>query len=295
MNKVTEEQWVGHLREYCRSLNISTSDLYKIVTDLKVSPMIRGKAFEFSTYSRLKQILPAEDWTVTKPVMNAQTGTHDIDLMVKHNLTGKIISVECKLAGKGGFKIAKRSQAGVASKDDHLISVKCMRSRTTKTPAKVASAAKMLSVSPEAFLTHSDQYRASNFDVVATSIGNAFYETSEDEDGNLMYKFQPTEAGKKFIKRLSPALDNETALQEFVYNKVYFASSLDIAVSSTSGVVCNKRNCLNRSDCGFIPNYPVINFGNVTDLSPDLIPSPKNQWIEIEKAQQFFEAILEKT
>lgn len=53
--------------------------------------MIRGKAFEFSTYSRLKQILPAEEWTVTKPVMNAQTGTHDIDLRVLHNLTGKII------------------------------------------------------------------------------------------------------------------------------------------------------------------------------------------------------------
>ena len=54
MNNVPEEQWIGHLREYCRSLNISTNDLYKIVTDLKVSPMIRGKAFEFSTYSRLK-------------------------------------------------------------------------------------------------------------------------------------------------------------------------------------------------------------------------------------------------
>lgn len=110
MNKILEEQWIGHLREYCRSLNISTGDLYKIVTDLKVSPMIRGKAFEFSTYSRLKQILPAEEWTVTKPVMNAQTGTHDIDLMVKHNLTGKVISVECKLARKGGFRVAKKAK-----------------------------------------------------------------------------------------------------------------------------------------------------------------------------------------
>lgn len=294
MNKLPEEQWISHLREYCRSLNISTGDLYKIVTDLKVSPMIRGKAFEFSMYSRLKQILPAKDWTVTKPVMNAQTGTHDIDLMVKHNLTGKVISVECKLAGKGGFRVAKKSQAGIASKDDYLINVKCMRSRTTKTPAKVASAARMLSVSPEAFLTHSDQYRASNFDVVATSIGNAFYETLEDEDGNLMYKFQPTEAGKRFIKRLNPPVDNEIALQEFVYNKVYFVSSLDIAVSSKSGVLCNKRNCLDKSDCGFIPNYPVINFGNITELSPDLIPSPKNHWIEIERVEQFFKEVLDR-
>ena len=227
--------------------------------------------------------------------MNAQTGTHDIDLMVLHNLTGKIISVECKLAGKGKFRVAKKSQAGIALKDDYLIGVKCMRSRTTKTPAKVESAARLLSVSPEAFLTHSDQYRASSFDVVATSIGNAFYETLEDEDGNLIYKFQPTEAGKKFIKRLNPPLDNEIALQEFVYNKVYFANSLDIAVSSKSGVVCTKGGCLNKSDCGFIPNYPVINFGNINDLSSNLIPTPKNYWIEIEKVKQFFQEILGRT
>lgn len=28
MNKLPEEQWISHLREYCRSLNISTGDLY---------------------------------------------------------------------------------------------------------------------------------------------------------------------------------------------------------------------------------------------------------------------------
>ncbi len=111
---------------------------------------------------------------------------------------------------------------------------------------------------------------------------------------NGFYKFQPTEAGKKFIKRLNPPVDNEIALQEFVYNKVYFASSLDIAVSSKSGVLCNKRNCLDKSDCGFIPNYPVINFGNITELSPDLIPSPKNHWIEIERVEQFFKEVLDR-
>ena len=77
----TEEQWIVDLREYCRSLNISTEDLYKIVTDLKVAPMIRGKAFEFSTYRRLKQLLPPREWIVTKPQMNAQTGTHDVDIL----------------------------------------------------------------------------------------------------------------------------------------------------------------------------------------------------------------------
>jgi hypothetical protein len=289
----TEEQWIVDLREYCRSLNISTEDLYKIVTDLKVAPMIRGKAFEFSTYRRLKQLLPPREWIVTKPQMNAQTGTHDVDILVKHNDTNKVISVECKLAGKGHFKVGKKAQAGIVQKGDYFIGVKCMRSRTTKSPAKVKAMAKLLGVSPKAFLAHSDQYRTSHFNVVATSIGNAFYETREDDDGNMMYKFEPTEEGMRFIKMLKPpSIDSEAALQEFVYNKVYIASSSDLAVSRGSKVVCGKRDCLQKYDCGFIPNYPVINFGNIEELSPDVIPVPKNRWIEIEKCQQFFEEIL---
>jgi hypothetical protein len=289
-----EDKWIVDLREYCRSLNISTDDLYKIVTDLKVAPMIRGKAFEFSTYSRLKQLLPPKDWTVTKPVMNAQARKHDIDVMVKHNRTNKIISVECKLAGKGRFRVTRTAQAGVARKGDYLISVKCMRSRTTKTPTKVESEAKRLGVSAEAFLAHSDQYRTSHFNVVATSIGNAFYETLEDEDGNMIYKFQPTEQGKKFIRMLKPSSNTEAALQEFVYDKVYLANSADLAVSKESGVVCGKRACLQKYDCGFIPNYPVINFGNIEEMPPNAIPTPKNHWVEIERCKQFFEGVLKR-
>lgn len=148
--------------------------------------MIRGKAFEFSTYTRLKQLLPSTEWIVTKPVMNAQTGIHDVDVSVLHITTGRKISVECKLAGKGGFQVAGRAQANTVEKGDYQIKVKCMRSRTTKSPAKVATLAQKLGVTSEAFLAHSDQYRASSFDIVATSIGNAFYETVEDEDGNLV-------------------------------------------------------------------------------------------------------------
>ncbi len=169
-----------------------------------------------------------------------------------------------------------------------------MRSRTTKTPKKVEAAAKMLGVSPEAFLIHSDQYRASNFHVVATSIGNAFYETLEDDDGNLMYKFQPTEEGQKFIDMLKPSSHTEAALQEFVYDKVYLTTSSNLAVSTESGVVCGKRDCPDKHSCGFIPNYPLINFGNVQELPSNIIPSPKNRWVEIEQAQLFFNELLER-
>ncbi len=63
-----------------------------------------------------------------------------------------------------------------------------------------------------------------------------------------MYKFQPTEAGKKFLIKLNPSSNTEKALQEFVYNKVYLASSQDLAVSRKSGVFCGKQNCLNLSN-----------------------------------------------
>lgn len=137
-----EEKWINDIRKYCHSLNISINDLYKIVTDLKVSPMIRGKAFEFSTYARLKQILPGEKWIATKPMMNAQTGTHDIDIKLEHKGTGKIISIECKLAKKGDFKVLKQNKSGLGQKGDYLIPVKCMRSRTTKSNDKALAAAK---------------------------------------------------------------------------------------------------------------------------------------------------------
>ncbi|MDM9385787.1 hypothetical protein QUB80_34605 [Chlorogloeopsis sp. ULAP01] len=45
-------------------------------------------------------------------MMNAQTGNHDIDIMIRHNQTGKIISVECKLADKGMFNVAQSSRTG---------------------------------------------------------------------------------------------------------------------------------------------------------------------------------------
>ncbi len=77
MTKPSPDQWIEDLRAYCRSLNIDTDDLYKIVSDLKVAPMIRGKAFEFSVSNKLATILPAEEWSVSKPIMNAQSSIHD--------------------------------------------------------------------------------------------------------------------------------------------------------------------------------------------------------------------------
>lgn len=269
------------MRRYCRELNIKTSDLYNVLTDPKVAPMIRGKAFEFSVSLRLSSILPEDEWTVSKPILNAQTGSHDVDVKVLHNRTERIISVECKLAGKGGFKV---------SNGQYVVPVKCMRSRTTKTPAKVEAGAKALGISPRAFLAHSDQYRASHFDIVATSLANAFYETDKE---TMTYVFQPNLAGEEFLRKLRPSSDVD--LQTFVYNKVYVARSVDLAVSRESGIVCIKRACKNKYNCGFIPNYPIINFGEVGDEETSTTLVPMNHWIEIDNALTLFESFIEKT
>lgn len=289
----SEDKWINDIRQYCYSLNISINDLYKIVTDLKVAPMIRGKAFEFSMYSRLKQILSQDKWNVTKPTINAQTGTHDVDIQLEHKQTGKIISIECKLAKKGDFKVLNRNQVGIGQKGDYLIPVKCMRSRTTKSDDRVKAAANRLNITSHSFSVHSDQYRTSSFNVVATSISNAFYETGEDGDGNITYKFSPSEAGMEFIKKLNPPAEaTEEVLQEFVYRKVYLASSLDIVVSHQTGIICGRKQCTDKHNCGFIPNYPIINFGNIQSLPETAIPSPINKWVEIEKCEFFFDELI---
>ncbi len=283
MTKPTSEQWIDDLRAYCRSLNIDTADLYKVVSDLKVAPMIRGKSFEFSVSNQLAKVLPAKDWTVSKPIMNAQTGIHDVDVMVVHKASKTVVSVECKLAGKGMFKVDRKS-------GDYIVPVKCMRSRTTKTPAKVNASAKLLGVTPAQFLAHSDQYRCTQFHIVITSLGNAFYETVEDEEGNPAYKFQPTEAGVEFITRLQPPAGVD--IQEFVYSACYVVRSEDIAVSPASGVACRKGDCMQKTNCGFIPNYPVINFGLVNKLASGKIPTPTNHWVEIKKCLPIFESFI---
>lgn len=274
-----ESGWISDLQEYCRKLNIPIEDLHKVLIDPKVAPMVRGKAFEFSVSFRLSQILPDDEWTVSKPIINAQTGSHDVDVKVLHNKTGKVISVECKLASKGGFKVTRSGE--------YVVPVKCMRSRTTKTPAKVKARAKELGISAKAFLAHSDQYRANSFDVVITSLGNAFYETDEE---TMLYEFRPGEEGLQFISKFNPPMGED--LQTFVYNKVYVAKSKDLIVSRASGVVCGKRACANKYECGFIPNYPLINFGRVENLAEGTAPKPINRWVEIENARQLFEELL---
>ncbi|MHC5730801.1 MAG: hypothetical protein ACYTXY_43205, partial [Nostoc sp.] len=68
----------------------------------------------------------------------------------------------------------------------------------------------------------------------------------------------------------------------------------DIVVSQETGIICRRKKCENKSNCGFIPNYPVINFGNVQNLESTEVPYPKNNWIEIDKCEAFFDELVLK-
>lgn len=279
--------WIEDIQNYCNKLNIEASDLYNVLSDSKVSPMIRGKAFEFSMAYRLEDILSKDKWKVSKPNMNAQTGLHDVDVMVTHIETGKVISVECKLAKKGGFTKAKRKGKN-HDKDDFTIPVKCMRSRTTLSEDRVKSGAAAYGVTGESFAIHSDQYRASNFNVVATSIANGFYET-DAETGE--YIFQPTAAAIDFLNRFNPPAGAE-ALQLFVYNQIYLARSVDLIANKNTGVKCTRAKCKD-DECGYIPNYPVMNFGNVDLLEKGQVPTPKSGWYSLAMADTLFSTFIQ--
>lgn len=152
-----QDIWIENIKSYCKKYNIPLVYLAEIVSDPKVIPMIRGKAFEFSAMLRLQNILPKSDWTVDKPIMNAQFGLHDMDVRVVHKKTKTIIGVECKLAGKGTFRTLKNG--------DSTIRVKCMRSRTLG-DNKAAELAAKLGLDTELLRVHNDQYVPTDFDVV---------------------------------------------------------------------------------------------------------------------------------
>lgn len=231
-------------------------------------PMIRGKAFEFSARDMLAAQLSLEKWKVEKINQNAQSSVHDEDIKVTNLESGNSLSIECKLAGKGSFRIHKKS--GIK-----FLRVKCMRSRTLGTKM-VAKLAPQLGVSVDQLSTHNDQYRQDNFDIVITTIANAFYET--DEDGN--YYWFPGDSGKLFLQRVT-GCTTDAELQEAVFNKLYFAKTSDLIITPSTHIVCTRKKCTNKTDCQFIPNFPVIIFDEET-------LKPTNNWYELDKAEQIF-------
>jgi hypothetical protein len=254
--------WQKDIIDFCNHYNIPVEYLAGTLNEPKVVPMIRGKAFEFSVLKSLKDTLNPDKWITQKDVMNAQLGSHDEDVSIINRNTNKRYSVECKLAGKGRFKKEKSG--------NFIINVKCMRSRTLG-ESIVQRLAPQLNLPVDVLLLHNDQYRATDFDLVVTSIGNAFYETNDEG----LFFWNPDKNGIEFLQKLLNKKENE--LQEAAFNKMYVAKASDLAVGS-GHQTCVRRSCTNKDNCGFIPNYPPIIFDKTT-------LKPTNGWSDFDEIE----------
>ena len=265
------KHWEEKVKEYCEKYNIPLLYLAETLYEPKVVPMIRGKAFEFSVMMALQEILPEDKWQVDKPMMNAQIGFHDIDVRVLHKPTGKIVRVECKLAKKGGYRLFT---------DGHSeIRVKCMRSRTLG-PAKVKELAPKFGISEKVLAIHNDQYLSADFDIVISSIGNAFY-TTDKKTG--YFEWSPSQEGEKFLQKIGAS--PKKSFQDFAFSTLYVAKTSDLKISN-NGVICTRAQCKNKKGCGFIPNYPIIDFDKK-------INQPTNNWVSIKESLSLFEDFIQ--
>jgi hypothetical protein len=267
-------EWIQEVSKFCQYYNISLDHLAETLRDPKVIPMIRGKAFEFYVTESLKRFLPRSDWLIEKPFLNPQLGLHDNDVRVIHIQTGKILSVECKLADKGSFKYSKKEGL-------NGFRVKCMRSRTLG-EAKVKQLAPVYGVSENVLKIHNDQYLPTDFSIVVTSIGNAFYETDKLSG---IFVWSPTKHGEEFLLGLQVLYGELNDLKDFAFSRMYVAKAHDIAIKNDTGVICTRRKCDNNLNCGFIPNYPII-------IIPDKSKYPLNRWIPIEESAKLFESFI---
>lgn len=265
------DNWQHKVEEYCQKYNIPTLYLAETLYEPKVLPMIRGKAFEFTVMLALQEFLPQNEWKISKATMLEEIGFHDTDIRVFHKRTGKGVRVECKLAKKEGYRLRSDKSSEVF--------VKCMRSRTLGA-AKVKEIAPKLGVSEESLLVHNDQYVPADFDVVVTSIGNAFYRTDKETG---LYEWRPTRAEEEFLLKLKPA--SQENLKDFAFRRMYVARTQYLAAKSDTGIVCSRKGCKNKTNCGFIPNYPIIHFDAKTN-------KPTTPWMTIEESVNLFRRFI---
>jgi hypothetical protein len=257
--------WQLILENWCIEFDVPQTYLPNILANPKVTPMIRGYAFEYNVMTALRNLLPAEIWKVEKLVMNAQDGLHDNDVLVHHKTSGINIRIECKLAKKGSFRIRK---------DNPECQVKCMRSRTLG-EGKLPGRAQELGVSVDHLRSHSDNYTPGEFDYVVSGLSNAFYSTDED---SLEYIWAPSNDAESFLR--SYGSNPHLTTKEIASGYFLLAKSEDLTPFG-SGVKCSRRSCSMKDTCKFIPNYPVVSFSK-HDYKPI------DPWFEFEKIEQNF-------
>jgi len=267
-----ESAWQAALSKYCIDFNIPIEYLSDILRDPKVNPMIRGKGFEFSTLMAFRQILDPLVWDVSKPNMNAQALQHDVDILVKHLPSGKSISVECKLSKKDSFRVSKTGEITAA--------VKCMRSRTLGQEI-IEDRAPIMGVTVDQLNSHKDNYLTTDFDIVASSFGNAFYTTDKDSGD---YVWTPSISHQEVIKKILN--QPEADLKKAAFDFILVAKAADLSPQA-GFALCARRTCKHRDSCKFIPNYPVVKFDKNSG-------SPINPWNSLGSLQGILLEVLSK-
>ncbi|WP_017304164.1 helix-turn-helix domain-containing protein [Spirulina subsalsa] len=274
------EDWAEELIRICHKYNIEVTNLPAILQDPKVLPMIRGKSFEFSTLAQFLDFLAGTQWQVNKLVLNPQFGHLDEDITMTHLPTKTKITIECKLAAKGRYRVVREN-----NKRYFQIDVKCMRSRTLG-EKKVTVLAPKLGVSEDSLKIHNDQYRQTDFDIVVTSIANAFYVTDSNTG---LYEWQPKTSATEFFNILFSAnelnIEQAEIQRNLAFQQIYIARSQDITTCANNGIVCTRRKCQNPYNCGFIPNYPIISF----DLATGNVLPP---WFKLSDCLPLLESFL---
>ena len=265
------DEWMIKIEEYCSKYNIPLFYLADTLYEPKVLPMIRGKAFEYTVMTKLNELLPNNEWRISKATSGEELSFHDTDIRVLHKRTGRVIRVECKLAKKQGYRLFQ---------DGHSeIRVKCMRSRTLGT-AKVRELAPRLGVPENVLNVHNDQYLPADFDVVITSIGNAFYRTDRTTG---LDEWKPNDKENIFLEKLFQS--SATNLKDLAYFSIYVARTKDLSARPDTGVICSRKKCQNKTGCGFIPNNPVMYFDAITN-------KPTNGWVHINESSDLLKSIV---
>ena len=158
-----------------------------------------------------------------------------------------------------------------------------MRSRTLGAEL-VQRLAPLRGVSEESLSVHNDQYMPGDFDLVITSLANAFYSTNEEG----IFIWSPSHVGQLFLETKYGAGLSDTQYQNAAFNDMYVARSSDLRISSHTGVLCTRRRCLNKTDCGFIPNYPLLTINHTS------LQDPSNRWIHISNIESLLLGFIQR-
>ena len=128
-----------------------------------------------------------------------------------------------------------------------------------------------------------DQYLLGDFDLVITSLANAFYSTNEDG----IFVWDPSALGQSFLEQKYGVGLSEKQYQDAAFNDMYVARASDLIISETNEVLCTRKKCSNNQNCGFIPNYPLLKFNH------DNLTNPSNRWVHISNIENLLLNFIE--